>query len=556
METCVATNLKRVMLWGVLALTALVFSASNPVWGDNAFPIPWENDRIAIYDFVKNQIASTNNGSASGELADLPDEEMIRESLGLSYSPGALDGIATHHGSPGQQTDIAERVLNALRAVLSSPNAQNLKVFYDLIQTNAAIDYLDPFFQRLFRDREIDQERLATLMFWLVKHSPDREPVKLGLGVLGFYQGPGLREMFLTLGQHDEFTLYSVIAIADNGEEPEQDIWKIAKAVHGWGRIHAVGQLSESNNPEIKSWILREGFRNNIMNEYLAYIAAEKGDLVRALRRDTNDRELFTAAGDILQALIAGGPAEDMRAYKEGSEAVELFLQRSVRLEMPLHDLLNVIAVRDYVSQKDYEWSQNPGDWSQERLATMQQLAESVIARENWPETILAALKSDDDSVFYQAHSAALSMSIDPWEIVYERQRSKPDKSYWWALMQTSDAARVSRVVALATASLPLDEIATGPSDALGLGEEFSAHSALDFILQDLARFPGQGWVLIKTALRSPVVRNRYMAINAIKEWPRTTWPEGAEDALRSAEQEEPDAEVGKALREVIGSPL
>ena len=67
-------------------------------------------------------------------------------------------------------------------------------------------------------------------------------------------------------------------------------IWKLAKAVHGWGRIHAVNYLADLTiTPEIKDWMLREGFRNRVLNEYLAYSCATAGELKQALCR-SDDR--------------------------------------------------------------------------------------------------------------------------------------------------------------------------------------------------------------------------------------------------------------------------
>jgi len=91
--------------------------------------------------------------------------------------------------------------------------------------------------------------------------------------------------------------------------------------------------------------------------------------------------------------------------------------------------------------------------------------------------------------------------------------------------MQTDDPNRIDQVVRLAEERLPLKDIASGPSDELGLGLDFQAHSALDFVLQDLRRFPGKGWPLIRAGLKSPVTRNRNMAVRAIAAWQRPSWP-------------------------------
>jgi hypothetical protein len=47
------------------------------------------------------------------------------------------------------------------------------------------------------------------------------------------------------------------------------------------------------------------------------------------------------------------------------------------------------------------------------------------------------------------------------------------------------------------------------------------AAGALDFILQDLRRFPGKGRPLIRAGLQSPVVRNRNMTVRALAAWGR-----------------------------------
>jgi hypothetical protein len=102
-----------------------------------------------------------------------------------------------------------------------------------------------------------------------------------------------------------------------------------------------------------------------------------------------------------------------------------------------------------------------------------------------------------------------------------------------------------------AASALPLDEIATGPADSLGLGEKYAAHSALDWILQDLKRFPGRGWGFIETGLQSPVTRNRNMALNALLEWPRPSWPEQAPSLLARLRAIEPNQKLRERLQSI-----
>jgi hypothetical protein len=64
--------------------------------------------------------------------------------------------------------------------------------------------------------------------------------------------------------------------------------------------------LARTENPAVKDWLLREGFRNSVMYEYLAGSCARAGGLLAALSEDCMDRRLLTAAGEIIQALIVG----------------------------------------------------------------------------------------------------------------------------------------------------------------------------------------------------------------------------------------------------------
>jgi hypothetical protein len=112
-------------------------------------------------------------------------------------------------------------------------------------------------------------------------------------------------------------------------------------------------------------------------------------------------------------------------------------------------------------------------------------------------------------------------------------------------------------VIEFAEANLDLAAIATGAADELGLGRGFEPHSCLDFVLQELRRFPGRGARLIEAGLRSPVVRNRNMAVAALAAWPRGEWSVGLEKSLEQAARCEPDEGVRERMHKALrGEPL
>jgi hypothetical protein len=97
--------------------------------------------------------------------------------------------------------------------------------------------------------------------------------------------------------------------------------------------------------------------------------------------------------------------------------------------------------------------------------------------------------------------------------------------------------------VDLATRTLPLQAIALGPGEELGLGKAFEAHSCLDAVLSELRRFPSKGRSLILAGLRSPVVRNRNLAVAALANWD-SVQRETLREVLERARHEEPDEEL------------
>ena len=141
--------------------------------------------------------------------------------------------------------------------------------------------------------------------------------------------------------------------------------------------------------------------------------------------------------------------------------------------------------------------------------------------------------------------------------IVFLYLHAKPEditSGSWYRLLQQTDENQIDEVVDFATGVLPLEKIATGPDNHLGLGPGYEAHSALDWLLQDLKRFPGRGWELIKAGLCSPVVRNRNMALQAFLAWSRDRWPPEALGLLQKVARSEPNEDLRGRLEKAIRS--
>jgi len=223
------------------------------------------------------------------------------------------------------------------------------------------------------------------------------------------------------------------------------------------------------------------------------------------------------------------------------------------RSDLGLKHFLAVAALRRFMSLPE-GWDRREGlGWTEPRRRALQALCDDVFARATWRTQLTEALSSGDDVTFYDGDMAANELSIDTWEAHFRRVRAAPlTSASWYRLMHQTDETRINLVLEFAETVLPLERVATGPGDELGLGPSFEIHRTLDWILQDLHRFPLRGWKFIRTGLHSPVVRNRNMSINALAAWPRESWPPEVTSIVQKAREIEPEDNVRRRLTALL----
>jgi len=523
----------------------LSFLARRQAWPVD-LPKVWDSGRPSIFEFLQ---ARPVTAGSDNEIRDLPDDDIFHRGEGeIRWAAGARDGVGSHHAG---QTGKAERaVLSALAAASKAPSTRHLKALYSLLLQEGTLDFIDPVLSAIRSDPPPYLDGIHKIAVWLATQSPDREPVKFGIALLGIFdEVPG--DLLLALGRHDEFTLYSAVALANStsGEARDMLLWRLAKQVHGWGRIHCVERLVAATNPDIKAWLLREGYRNSILYDYLAYACATGGDLAGALRAERPDTQLLKGAGDILVTLIGGGPAEDFSSYAEGAEATRLYVDHMTReTAADLDHFLNLSRLKDFLDDTDRDWTElEPLGWSPEARQSISAAAAEIIRRPGWTTLVDRGLQASDSDQFWSAAQAARHLGRDIWEIRFARQEAGQD-SQWYFLLDTEDSARAARVVELALRHTDL----TRAGAELGIGTDDKNRAGLDSILQSLGSFPGLGWPLIAAGLRSPKARNQFTAVRALGEWGHEALTPEMTAALREASALQADEELRDMIRQVL----
>jgi hypothetical protein len=505
----------------------------------------------SIYDHIRTHLDEAGRLDDPGDPGlPLPDETKAMPGE-IRWVAGAMDGVFGHHLGAGQADEQASRIATLFVKACRRASRRNLVKLYRAVSDDSALDFIDPMVEKLGGLRP-DRAALHTLGRWLATTASDRGAVKVGIAILGVTGLESDVDVVRVLGAHEEFTLFAAVALTNGLTTPESELWALASSVDGWGRIQCVERLRDTEDPEIRAWILRQGFRNSVMYEYLAYIAATTGGLLAALQDEEADRELLTAAGEILEALVMGGPAEDLDDYESGADAVEAFLTHMASRAETLGDFQAVAAVRSYLSREDGWEERAQRGWTANRREAFEARCDEMLDRPEWADRIAVGLLSDDQAEFWRAEQAARRRGIDTFDIHVAKIRQDPLGLAWFHAWSQADRERAELLVEMARELLPLDGIGTGPANALGMGPEWRTHSALDWTLQALRNHEGVGSDLVVVGLKSPVVRSRNMSLNVLNEWSPSAWPTGAREVAEELAQGDPDEGAREFAAEVL----
>ncbi len=540
---------------------------------DPAPEMPWDR-HPSIYEHICAHILPDKPGLAEGGYT-LPDDQKVNEPNKIRFAPGALEGIMTHHvdvfaddaedadGESHDESDTHEaliaKTVELVREFSGLPTAANKLACYEHLLDGSVLSMVDSVLEAIANAGDIYHIRLHELAYSFATEASDREPVKFGIAVLMLFVEPENEELFQKLGRHDEFTLYCSVALSNTAESPEQALWQLAQNVDGWGRIQVVEQLAGTEQPEIQDWMLREGYRNSVMYGYLAYTCATTGRLLAALSEESLDPEMLASAGEILVALVEGGPAESIDDYDDGALAVEMYLRHMETMAERLPDFAHVLEIKRFLDDTHGDWdAREQRGWNEARRKELQTVCRQLLARPDLPQKALLGLTSEDHLDFHYANQIAEALGLDTWETHWHRVEQEPkNDARWYHLMTRCNEERIAEVVALAERLIELEKVTTGPAEELGLGPGWEDHSCLEYVLQELGKFPGHGQVLIQTGLRSPVVRNRNMATRAMSEWGRDHWSDELRAALETAARVECSDGVREWMDQTLrGEPL
>lgn len=516
---------------------------TRPEWEPASAPA---DDRPTLLSHALALSALHGPGPWPDEGHPLPDEPP-RPDDGTVFLPSVvLDGVRTHHFGTEPALASAIEIADLLERLLAAPTGQaDMEGLHERLAGETAVNIADDLVREL-RQRRLPRRRLRAVARWLAEHGTRRDTVKLGIVMLGVAGDERDRELLLLLGALEELTLYAVVALARTQPDPRRAAYDLARRVSGWGRIHAVERLKGCDDPEIKAWLLRDGFRNGVMYEYLAHIAATTGDLYSALLdAGPGDAALLDGAGAILTALAGGGPAEDMSDYPEAVPAMHRFAELAAEAEPTLTRLDHLLSIARVPEWTDEEMSWPDGE--PDRLAARYA---ALLDRPVWRDVVRAELtRAADEYRFNVALSCAPRLGVTALPHAMARLEHDPFNGYVWQwVLGHAGAGEIAEVTALAERLLPLGRIGTGPERNVGFGAGHLPDHAIETVISGLGRHPGTGLTLLRAALAGRIIQLRRAAVRSLSSWPDGSVPGEAVAWIDAAARDEPDASLRDEL--------
>lgn len=502
-------------------------------------PLPWDSGP-ALLALVRGW-----DGRAA---LDLPDEPAPPG--GLRWAAGALDGVATHHMGVDEAgaAEAAGRLVALIGAAVRGEDPERAAL-YDALLEIRALAVADALVSALASQETLQRDDVAPLARWLLDRAAHREPLKVGIILAGAAGAAAELSDLVALARHDEFTLFAAIAAANLVEDPVGVWWEMARAVEGWGKVHLVERLCEraEGRDDLRAWLLRQGCRNAVMDEYLAASCARAGGLAEAIGGDEADDALVDGACRIVGALLNDGPAEDMKSWEDGVRAARGLLGHLRDRCTSLARLGTVSKLAKWVSDGDPDaWADREAlGWDGPARSEIGDRCREILSAPEWPRRVEEAFEKGGREEQGEAWVVAPAVAVDLWERGFGRLGAEPTEEWlWYGLATRADPDRFRRLLALAEARLPLDD--PDPPGA------FRPHASLAALIQEMPRSGVLSDRILEAALRSPVAGLRSRATSVLGDLPAARVAPSVRAALASASEKEPDEDLKKRMSDIL----
>jgi hypothetical protein len=227
--------------------------------------------------------------------------------------------------------------------------------------------------------------------------------------------------------------------------------------------------------------------------------------------------------------------------------AIRRYLAHAAQKQATLEGFGPLALIVDYLELRDGEemsakWTKDwpsrrslPKGWTEKERERSATNARWILQRSAWRELIEDGLRSEDGRIFHLAEHAARWLGDDTFPVILDRIRRSPaDDTAWY--MATSRAQDIGK----------WNEVLQAAIERLSRHDTRETPWFPDWMLaitQEMQRFPGMGWPLVRAALEGPLVIERRFGLRGLSWFLEDgwRWPPDADDVLDLMARSDPD---------------
>ena len=307
----------------------------------------------------------------------------------------------------------AKELAIKVKKIAETGDKANQSYFYNYIKKHKdVVSLIDPFLEEISNNALAVEPHLFSFANHLAFNTNNKNAVKLGIAILGLCQNQLIIEKLKILGRHDEFTVYVVIALLSLREDPEEDLFELGQYVNGWGKIQLVDRLARISRKEVvKKWLITDGFKNTVDNQYLACTCATGGLLHKKLESEKISTIYYKSTSEILVSMLESGPGDDISYYEYSPELIENFLKHSLVHAKSIHDFILLHKIKLYLNNQLLENHKDSG-WNDKLITNCLIMLDNVIKNGKWKDLISKVLSDVEDDHYENVKEAAKILGL------------------------------------------------------------------------------------------------------------------------------------------------
>lgn len=383
---------------------------------------------------------------------------------------------------------------------------KELRIYFDKNIDHILINSMDEVNKKLVDIKEkIKPEFIYELGKKIIHTTKNIELFKLGIYLLGVVIiDEKDKSDLLQIALCDEFTFYCLYYHFLVYEKANDLVFYLSQKVNGWGKIYCIQEIKVVND-NIRTYLVNDGFKNDINNSYSANAVVSKVNIVDYLNKKNISKKEFINISKLIEAIFndpfglsinsINNPLllfeRYFKLFKKGYKDYRSYYAISL-INLYLHDVIREEGllkseINKFINSKDMK------------------------------NVLIELIKIYNGDILKNILFVLVAYNIDLAKYVYNKYKSNP-KLYYYAIEYLMKYGRYkNKTIKLLEDNYKLDFEEPIPSIRVNYDYDFN----LIQILRDLRPYPFTGDIFVKAGINNSNYYVRREAIITIYEWYR-----------------------------------